>query len=145
MSRSRVALVTGGAYGIGRGIVEAFARHGERAVIADRDRVRGEALEASLRAEGHDVLFVQTDVREEEQIRAAVARAAEVFGRIDVLVNNAGIERYLRPEEVHRRRLERHHRHEPSRGIPVRQVHVSLPARVPGGDRQHIVGAGVRQ
>ena len=99
MSASRVALVTGGAYGIGRGIVEAFARHGERAVIADRDRVRGAELEASLRAEGHDVLFVETDVREEEQIRAAVASVAEVFERIDVLVNNAGIERYLRPEE----------------------------------------------
>ena len=91
MSASRVALVTGGAYGIGRGIVEAFARHGERAVIADRDRVRGAELEASLRAEGHDVLFVETDVREEEQIRAAVASVAEVFERIDVLVNNAGI------------------------------------------------------
>lgn len=99
MTGSRVALITGGAYGIGRGIVEAFARHGERAVIADRDRVRGEELESSLRADGLDVLFVQTDVRDEDQIRQTVASVRDAFGRIDVLVNNAGIERYLRPEE----------------------------------------------
>ncbi len=99
MSESRVALVTGGAHGIGRGIVEEFVRRGERVVIADRDRTRGGQLEASLRAAGHEVVFVETDVRDEAQIRAVVDRAGEVFGRIDVLVNNAGIERYRRPEE----------------------------------------------
>jgi len=99
MSASRVALVTGGAYGIGRGIVEEFVRRGDRAVIADRDRTRGAELETSLRAAGHDALFAETDVRDEAQIRAAVGRASEVYGRLDVLVNNAGIERYRRPEE----------------------------------------------
>ena len=99
MSPSRVAVVTGGAYGIGRGIVEEFAHRGERVVIADRDRTRGAELESSLRAAGYEGLFVETDVRDEAQIRAAVDRVTDVFGRIDVLVNNAGIERYRRPED----------------------------------------------
>ena len=145
MSASRVALVTGGAYGIGRGIVEAFARHGERAVIADRDGVRGPELEASLRAEGREVLFVETDVREEEQIRAAVARVGEVFGRIDVLVNNAGIERYLRPEEYTADDWSAITDTNLRAAFLCARVHVSLPARVPGRHRQHFVGAGVRQ
>ena len=63
-------------YGIGRGIVEAFARHGERAVIADRDRVRGEELESSLRADGLYVLFVQTDVRNEKIRSVRLSRAS---------------------------------------------------------------------
>jgi NAD(P)-dependent dehydrogenase (short-subunit alcohol dehydrogenase family) len=99
MTASRVAFVTGGAYGIGRGIVEEFVRRGDRAVIADRDRTRGAELESSLRAAGHDALFVETDVREEAQIRAAIDRVRDAFGGIDVLVNNAGIERYRRPED----------------------------------------------
>ena len=99
MTESRVALVTGGAYGIGRGIVQEFARKGEAVVIADRDAERGTALESSIAAAGGQVCSSRTDVRIESQIQALMARASEVFGRIDVLCNNAGIERYRRAEE----------------------------------------------
>ena len=99
MTASRVVVVTGGAYGIGRGIVRAFAAEGERTVIADRDRPRGVELVAALRADGRDVLFLETDVCEERQIEALVTCVEETYGRLDVLVNNAGIERYLRPEQ----------------------------------------------
>jgi NAD(P)-dependent dehydrogenase (short-subunit alcohol dehydrogenase family) len=99
MTESRVALVTGGAYGIGRGIVQEFARTGEAVVIADLDAKRGVALESSIAAAGGKVLFVRTDVRVESQIQALMARVSEVFGRVDVLCNNAGIERYRRAEE----------------------------------------------
>jgi NAD(P)-dependent dehydrogenase (short-subunit alcohol dehydrogenase family) len=99
MTESRVALVTGGAYGIGRGIAQEFARKGEGIVIADRDSERGAALESSIGATGGQVLFVHTDIRIESQIQALMARVLDVFGRIDVLCNNAGIERYRRAEE----------------------------------------------
>jgi NAD(P)-dependent dehydrogenase (short-subunit alcohol dehydrogenase family) len=99
MIQSRVALVTGGAYGIGRGIVQEFAGKGEAVVIADLDAERGTALESSIAASGGQVLFVRTDVRVESQIQGLMARVSEVFGRVDVLCNNAGIERYRRAEE----------------------------------------------
>jgi NAD(P)-dependent dehydrogenase (short-subunit alcohol dehydrogenase family) len=99
MTQSRVALVTGGAYGIGRGIVQEFVGKGEAVVIADLDVERGAALESSIAAGGGQALFVRTDVRVESQIQALMARVEEVFGRIDVLCNNAGIERYRRADE----------------------------------------------
>jgi NAD(P)-dependent dehydrogenase (short-subunit alcohol dehydrogenase family) len=99
MTQSRVALVTGGAYGIGRGIAHEFAGKGEAVVIADLDAGRGTALESSISATGGQALFVRTDVRVESQIQALMTRVSEVFGRIDVLCNNAGIERYRRAEE----------------------------------------------
>src|SRR5581483_6675705 len=99
MIKSRVALVTGGAYGIGRGIVREFARHNEAVVIADRDSRRGLELENSLKQSGVQAVFIATDVRVEAQIQNLIGRAGEIFGRIDVLCNNAGIESYRRPEE----------------------------------------------
>jgi NAD(P)-dependent dehydrogenase (short-subunit alcohol dehydrogenase family) len=91
--------VTGGAYGIGRGIVQEFAGRGEAVVIADLDAERGAALESSISAAGGQALFVRTNVRVESEIQNLMARVSEVFGRIDVLCNNAGIERYRRADE----------------------------------------------
>ncbi len=99
MTASRVALITGGAYGIGRGIVREFAKHGEAVVIADRDDERGTALESSLRQSRAQVLFVHTDIRIESQVGGLITRIAEIFGRLDVLCNNAGIERYRSADE----------------------------------------------
>jgi 3-oxoacyl-[acyl-carrier protein] reductase len=99
MTESRVAVVTGGAYGIGRGIVREFASKGAAVVIADRDADRGAALESSISATSAQVLFVHADVRIESHIQALMGRISEAFGQIDVLCNNAGIERYRRPEE----------------------------------------------
>ncbi|MGC9998935.1 MAG: SDR family NAD(P)-dependent oxidoreductase [Bryobacteraceae bacterium] len=95
----RVVLVTGGSYGIGRGIARWFARRGDAVLIAARDPQRGQAAETEIRAAGGRALFVATDVRAEESIRAMVARAVAEWGRIDVLCNNAGIERYARADE----------------------------------------------
>lgn len=99
MSEPRVVVVTGGAYGIGRAIAEEFAKKGDHAVIADRDTERGTTLASSLQLPPAKALFVRTNVRIENQIQELMTTAFEVFGRIDVLCNNAGIESYKRPEE----------------------------------------------
>jgi len=93
----RVVVVTGGAYGIGRGIVRLFVQRGDRAVIADRNVQRGCALQDELGAEA--ALFIETDVTGEDSIRRMIECAVERWKRIDVLCNNAGIERYRRADE----------------------------------------------
>jgi NAD(P)-dependent dehydrogenase (short-subunit alcohol dehydrogenase family) len=84
----KVAIVTGGASGIGRGMVERFVAEGARVVIADVETDRGEALAATL---GPDALFRRTDVSDPEQVGALVATAVEKFGGLHVMVNNAGV------------------------------------------------------
>jgi len=89
--RGRVALVTGGARGIGRGIVEAFAAAGAAVVVADRDGAEAERVAGALGDGGAAALAVPVDVREAAAVTALVERSLERFGRLDVLVNNAGI------------------------------------------------------
>jgi NAD(P)-dependent dehydrogenase (short-subunit alcohol dehydrogenase family) len=84
----KVAIVTGGASGIGRGVVERFAAEGARIVIADVETDKGEALAATL---GPDAYFRRTDVADPEQVGALVDTAVEKFGALHVMVNNAGI------------------------------------------------------
>ena len=82
----RVCLVTGGAQGIGEACVRRFAREGAAVVIADLDDARGQALAAEL-----DGLYLHCDVGDKAQVDALVAQCMARHGRIDVLVNNAGI------------------------------------------------------
>lgn len=87
----KVIIVTGGATGIGRGISEVLAREGARVVIANRNEERGREAEAAIRAAGGEALFVQTDVAVEADCRRLVEEAVRAYGRLDGLVNNAGI------------------------------------------------------
>jgi citronellol/citronellal dehydrogenase len=91
----KVALVTGGGTGIGRATAVELARTGAKVVVCGR---RAEPLDAVQAELGDDCLAVPTDVREPEQVAALVDRALERFGRIDVLVNNAGGQ-FLAPAE----------------------------------------------
>lgn len=88
----RVALVTGGARGIGLAIVKAFAREGSDVGLCDLGTAAdaGEAMEA-LEREGRRGVYVQADVSSEQQVRRMVEEMIDAFGHIDILVNNAGI------------------------------------------------------
>ncbi|WP_248962468.1 SDR family NAD(P)-dependent oxidoreductase [Sphaerisporangium perillae] len=83
----RTAFVTGGASGIGRAVVDAYVREGAEVIVADRDAERAAKAAAEAGAAGHVVV----DVSDNESVAAAVDAAMERLGRIDVLVNSAGI------------------------------------------------------
>jgi 3(or 17)beta-hydroxysteroid dehydrogenase len=84
----KAAFITGGASGLGRAMALAFAAEGANVAIADIDRARGREV---VEAIGKNGLFLEHDVTSEEQWIANLAKAARLFGRLDTLVNNAGI------------------------------------------------------
>lgn len=89
----KVALITGGASGIGLATVQKFVREGAKVMIADIDADRAQAAADAVAAEGFEgsVAAVGVDVSVYAEVEAAVARAVEVFGKLDVIFNNAGI------------------------------------------------------
>ena len=89
--RGQVALVTGGSRGLGLGIARELADAGCKLVICARDDVELERAGAELERRGADVLAVRCDVADQEDVGRMVAAAHEAFGRIDVLVCNAGV------------------------------------------------------
>ncbi len=87
----KVALVTGGGSGIGRGAADRLAAAGAAVAIADIDAARLDRAAAQMRAAGHPAFATAVDVSQEGSVRTMVERTLERFGRLDVLVNNAGI------------------------------------------------------
>ena len=88
---SRVAIVTGAAHGIGRAIAERLARDGLRVLVADLDGQAAEDAAASIGRSGGEARAQRLDVSDATQVRDAVAAAVDAFGRLDVMVSNAGI------------------------------------------------------
>ncbi len=90
--KGRVAIVTGGAMGIGEGIARRFAEQGATVVLADVDESKGNEVVRDLaRSGGGKPLFVRTDIRDVVQAERLVQTTVAERGRLDVLINNAGV------------------------------------------------------
>jgi len=93
----KIVLVTGATSGIGQSTAEAFARDGAKVVLTGRREEKGNAVVDKIKDAGGEALFVQTDVRQPEEIKNMVARTVEHFGQLDIAVNNAGVEQVFTP------------------------------------------------
>ena len=96
----KTAIITGAGRGIGQAIAEAFAREGAAIVVAELDAVSGQSVADYLSSKAGRAIFVQTDVTDDRSVQRATAAAEAAFGRIDVLVNNAGINVFHEPLET---------------------------------------------
>jgi 3-oxoacyl-[acyl-carrier protein] reductase len=88
---NKIAFITGGGRGIGRAVALGYAREGAHVVVAARTGSEVEAVADEVRALGQRALAVPCDVTDEAQVKTAISAALAEFGRVDVLVNNAGI------------------------------------------------------
>ena len=88
---NRVAIVTGGTAGIGEATALRFAREGAQVVVWARNEARGKEMEKKAAAEGLAITFDKVDTSDFEAVTAAAKRVADKFGKIDILINNAGI------------------------------------------------------
>jgi NAD(P)-dependent dehydrogenase (short-subunit alcohol dehydrogenase family) len=98
--KNKVAIVTGASQGFGEHLAVQMASEGARVVLAARSRERLEAVRNRIEAQGGSALAVATDVQREDECRRLVDLAASSFGRIDILVLNAGVATYGKLEEL---------------------------------------------
>jgi len=97
---SRVAVVTGGASGVGRSICEHLARRGHRVAVLDIAAEAAETTAAGLRAEGHQVFGAQVDVADRASVDQAYAQVRSEFGPIEIVVTSAAVTGYVPFEEI---------------------------------------------
>ncbi|WP_432720881.1 SDR family NAD(P)-dependent oxidoreductase [Staphylococcus shinii] len=86
---NKIAIVTGGAGGIGSGVVRAYVKENAKVVIADIAEEKGQALSQELNNQGYDTFFIKTDLSNKASLQACVDRTIQTYGQIDILVNNA--------------------------------------------------------
>jgi 3-oxoacyl-[acyl-carrier protein] reductase len=129
---NKVALVTGGAQGFGLGIAETFAREGARVVVVD---INGELAETAARSLGGSALAVAADVTKAADVTRSVEAAESAFGRLDIVVNNAGTSHRNRPMlEVSEDEFDRVF------AVNVKSIYLYAQAAIPAMRRQ---GRGV--
>jgi len=91
---NKVVIITGGANGIGRGVAKRYANNGAKVVLADLNEEAGQNVKVEILATGGQCMFVQTDVRKEDDIVQLMKVVKSTYGKIDILINNAGVSRF---------------------------------------------------
>jgi NAD(P)-dependent dehydrogenase (short-subunit alcohol dehydrogenase family) len=89
--KEKIAVVTGGAVGMGHAVARRFSREGARVVIADVDAAHGETTAEEIRREGGDAMFVRTDVSKSADVDLMLATTVKGYGGLDILYNNAAV------------------------------------------------------
>ena len=87
----KVCLITGGAQGIGEACARLFLEQGAKVVIVDIQSERGQSLASQLQQQGHEILFIASDIGNKVEVDAVIKQVIAQYGRLDVLVSNAGI------------------------------------------------------
>ena len=135
--QDRVAVVTGGGSGIGRALVDVFAREGARVVVADVDEAGAAHAAAAVTARGGAAIAVRTDVTDLAQVEALADRVYREFGAADVLCNNAGVALWGALEAA------THHDWQWALGVNlwgvIHGLEAFLPRMIAGKRRGHIV------
>lgn len=95
--KNMIAVVTGGGSGFGEGICDAFAEQGARVVVADINAAASERVAAALKTRGYDAIHCPVDVSRSDEMRNLVETTVRHYGRLDVMVNNAGMSHANQP------------------------------------------------
>lgn len=98
--QDKVAIVTGASSGIGRGIAEMFAAEGAKTVFAARRKEQLAEIVDAVTKKGGTAIAIPTDVTQEDQVTALFAKTKEAYGRVDVIVNNAGVPTHIPTEDI---------------------------------------------
>ncbi|MEK3953650.1 SDR family NAD(P)-dependent oxidoreductase [Psychrobacillus sp. FSL K6-1464] len=98
--QGKVAIITGGASGIGAATARLFVEEGAKVVLVDLNVEKGKAFEAELKAQNAEALFVKANITSEEEVQNIYKETIAAFGKVDIVFNNAGIGRVTPTEEL---------------------------------------------
>jgi NAD(P)-dependent dehydrogenase (short-subunit alcohol dehydrogenase family) len=98
--QNKVAVITGGASGIGAATAKLFVEEGAKVVLVDLNEEKGKAFEAELKAQNAEALFVKANITIEEEVQNIFKETLDTFGKVDIVFNNAGIGRVTPTEDV---------------------------------------------
>src|SRR4051794_23387498 len=98
--QNKVAVITGGASGIGAATAKLFVEEGAKVVLVDLNEEKGKTFEAELKAQNGEALFVKANITIEEEVQNIFKEAVDSFGKVDIVFNNAGIGRVTPTDEL---------------------------------------------